>query len=85
MSIDAGTERANCTMGDVRLAGSHSPESGRLEVCLNKAWGTVCNNYYWDFHDADVACRQLGFQEHYGKFLCSNVILKTRTYLALLL
>ena len=34
---------------------------GRVEVCINDAWGTVCGNQFGT-NDAIVVCYQLGFQ-----------------------
>lgn len=51
-----------CSTGDVRLAGGGPGRSseGRVEVCVNHQWGTVCDNG-WNSTDANVVCHQLGF------------------------
>ena len=56
----------SCGNGDLRLRGPFSTRlRGRMEVCYNNTWGTVCQT---DFANrvlagrvAMVACRQLGF------------------------
>ena len=50
----------NCTNGDLRLSGGITSQQGRVEMCYERQWGTVCDDY-WGTNDAQVACRQLGF------------------------
>ena len=51
---------APCTNGDIRLRGGRNRFEGRVEICINNQWGTVCDDA-WGTTDANVACKQLGF------------------------
>ena len=51
-----------CENGEIRLIGGSNSYEGRVEVCNNNAWGTVCDDF-WGTPDANVACRQLGYSD----------------------
>ena len=53
-------ELEDCINGEVRLMSGIGPHEGRVEVCVNEVWGTVCSNS-WSNDDASVVCRQLGY------------------------
>ncbi len=63
-----------CVDGDVRLVNSPAGrnDSGRLEICVNEDWSTVCD-MGWGAVDARVACRQLGFSR-YGETDLNSLI-----------
>ena len=49
-----------CTTGQLRLVGGNIPNEGRVEICMDNVWGTVCDDG-WSSTDASVVCRQLGY------------------------
>ena len=49
-----------CNNGDVRLRDGVCEREGRVEVCLDDRWGTVCDDG-WDSNEASVVCGQLGY------------------------
>ena len=73
--LDVSIIMADCEDGDIRLVGGNTQYEGRVEVCINRVWGTVCSSrynpywwwwsysYYWGTPDSNVVCRQLGHME----------------------
>ena len=54
--LDSGYD--GCTNGAVRLVNSTIEHEGRVEVCADGMWGTVCGV---DIRDASVICNTLGY------------------------
>ena len=53
------TSEIECVPGDAKLVGGLKANEGRVEVCIDGFWGTVCEEG-WDDEDAIVLCHQLG-------------------------
>ena len=60
--VDGGS----CTTGNIRLVNSYTSSygrsEGRVEVCYNNEWGTICD-YDWGTYDVQTACYELGYSK----------------------
>ena len=61
---------STCSNGDTRLEDGDSQFAGRLEVCLNGLWGTVCDGFFSDV-DAAVACKSLNLPSESESNYCN--------------
>lgn len=52
-----------CNDGSVRLMDGEMEYEGRVEICYNGMWGTVCNDGINDA-TAEVVCKQLRLSLH---------------------
>ena len=54
------SSQLECSSGDLRLVGGERENEGRVEICVEGFWGTVCASV-WSQREALVVCRQSGF------------------------
>lgn len=65
--LAASTEVADCQHGEVRLVDGPNVREGKVEVCINNAWGSVCSTRF-GADDAAVLCLS-------GEFAREGVVL----------
>ena len=78
-----------CTNGTLRLSDGFNPSNGRLEICVNEVWATVCGTGFTD-EMAAAACTGMGLPsdgEPWGQHNTMYVCIKAtdRTINAVLL
>ena len=62
LDADNSTPKGECDDGEIRFINSQgeiSQHEGRVEICINNAWGTICGTRF-DVKDAMVVCRKAG-------------------------
>ena len=61
-----------CEEDAVRLVGGHSTKEGRVQVCHNAEWHSVCSDEWTDSEAvADVICSTIGYSSQSGLYICS--------------
>ena len=75
--MHAGAIQLQCHEGEVQLVNGSVPNEGRVEVCVDSVWGTICNDR-WGSDDAEVVCRQLGYRTN-GRLTIHVVIMQSLT------
>ena len=56
----SSTEKGNCSDGAIRLENGTTVLEGRVEICINNAWGSVCDSTFSE-DEANVICNQIGY------------------------
>ena len=71
-TLAAVTVEPPCTPRAVRLVGGSNQLQGRVEVCYNGRWGTVCEDRF-NTTEANVVCRMLGYSRR-GQDVNANLL-----------
>ena len=68
IALWVGESLGQCDEAALRLVGARSAHCGRVEICHNNMWGTICDDG-WDDREATVVCKQLGYETYERRFL----------------
>ena len=60
-----------CSEGNLRLVDGLSNKEGRVEVCKNGSWGTVCAKSEWTAQERGFVCSRLEFSR-YSKIIIAT-------------
>ena len=72
---DGSTAYDNCTTGAIRLPGGIGDDEGRVEICYNHVWASVCQlNFTMTI--ANMVCNTLDHQRFGGYRKCGNVMVQ---------
>ena len=58
---------------EICLSGVWGLDSRRVEICFNRTWETMCDNF-WDDKDVAIVCRQLGLSPGGGRLSIASKI-----------
>ena len=61
-----------CKDRDLRVVDGENVRQGRVEICYNQAWGTICDRVYGDVA-AGILCQELGFRRKRNYNIYSNL------------
>ena len=57
----------------MRLIGGKTEYEGTLLLCINNAWGTLCQTNGWNDVEAQVACNNLGYKSQGATYYIANL------------
>lgn len=60
MKLTAHFSDRECNETDIQLVNGRTQKDGKVEICLDGTWGSVCDDN-WNLRNARVVCRQMGY------------------------